>query len=186
MTVKKKKRTKNKKNNSIFNTYLTTLRNIFFKNIIMITTIMTVVILDKLTKLLIKHLFIHGESINIIGNFFKLTFIENEGIAFGLFSEWSHPLKAIILLVLSVIALIFIGNIYYKSEKTVCLQISFGMIFGGAFGNIYDRLIYKKVVDFLNLGIGHLRWPFFNIADLSITVGVIIIIYLVFIKKQKI
>ncbi len=161
------------------------LENLFIKNKILIFTFGTVIILDKLTKHWIKLAYIPGESHNVIGNFFKITFIENEGIAFGIFSDWNHPLKPVSLLILSIVALVFIINIYSKAKKIFLTQISFGLILGGAFGNIYDRLIYKKVVDFLNFGIGEYRWPFFNIADSSITIGVILIMVLIFIKKEE-
>ncbi len=146
-------------------------------------TTIIVVVLDKFSKILIKHTYTN--EIEVLGNFFKITLIENRGIAFGFFSEWTHPLKTILLLILSLGALLFIGNIYYKSDKTLLMEISFGLIFGGAFGNIYDRLIYQKVIDFLNFGIGNYRWPFFNIADSCITIGVIIIMLLTLFKKEE-
>lgn len=154
-------------------------------NKILIFTVIAVVILDKFTKILIQNIYTLGESHDVIGNFFKITYIENQGIAFGIFSEWSHPLKSILLLILSIGALIFIASIFIKTHNTLIMQLSFGFIFGGAFGNIYDRLVYQRVVDFLNFGIGNWRWPFFNIADSSITVGIIIIMILTLITKEK-
>lgn len=160
------------------------IKNIFYKNKVLSFLFILIIILDKWTKILIKETYVHGESKEILGDFFKITFIENEGIAFGLFSNWDHPLKTVILLMLSIIALVFIMRIYIKSSKSLLTQISFGLILGGAFGNIYDRLIYKKVVDFINIGINDLRIPFFNIADSAITIGVILIMILTFIKKE--
>ncbi len=177
--VKAKKTKKTTAKNSAINT----IKEFIIENKAFILTILIVVILDKFTKSLVKYTYTH--EIKVIGDFFKITLIENQGIAFGLFSEWSHPIKTILLLILSLGALIFIGNIYYKSEKIFLLQISFGLIFGGAFGNIYDRLIYKKVVDFINFGINNYRWPFFNIADSAITIGVIIIMAITLFTKEK-
>ncbi len=152
---------------------------------ILFITIFSVILFDKWTKILIQSTYQLGESRNVIGNFFKITYIENQGIAFGLFSDWHHPLKAIILLILSLVALLFIFNIYFKSKQIPILQISFGLILGGAFGNVYDRIIYKRVVDFLNFGIGSYRWPFFNIADSSITIGVTILIIMTIFFEEK-
>jgi len=162
------------------------LKELFLKNKILTFAFIVVILLDKLTKHWIKIAYLPGESHNVIGNFFKITFIENEGIAFGLFSDWNHPLKALFLLVLSIIALVFILHVYHRSRKTFLVQLSFGLILGGAFGNIYDRLIYRRVVDFFNFGIGEARFPFFNIADSSITIGVILIMLLTVFKKEDI
>ncbi|MBN1897185.1 MAG: signal peptidase II [Spirochaetes bacterium] len=154
---------------------------------VLFLTVIGVILFDKITKIAVKHSFLLGESKKVLGNFFRLTFIENTGIAFGLFSQSSHPLKSIVLLILSLIALYFIISIYIRSEKTFLLQICFGLILGGAFGNVYDRIVYGKVVDFLDFGIGTHRWPFFNIADSSITIGVIMLVILTtfFQPKQK-
>ncbi|MDD5066948.1 MAG: signal peptidase II [bacterium] len=157
----------------------------FHQQKILVITVMAVILLDKLTKILVKSTFQLGESRRVLGNFFKLTYIENQGIAFGLFADWNHPLKAVLLLVLSLVALVFIIHIYLKSRKTPLLQMSFGLILGGAFGNVYDRIIYKRVVDFLNFGIAHYRWPFFNIADSSITIGVIILMIVTLFYEEK-
>jgi len=142
---------------------------------ILLITLSIIFFLDKLTKHFISTSFYLGESKNIIGNFFKITYIENEGIAFGLLSDWRHTYKSLILFIISVIALIIIFKIYKESKKRIIEQISFGLILGGAAGNIWDRVVYRRVVDFLNFGIGNYRWPFFNIADSAITIGVIIL-----------
>lgn len=151
----------------------------------LLITVAAVVVLDKFTKALIQSSYQLGESRSVLGDFFKLTYIENQGIAFGLFSGWEHPVKAVLLLGLSLAALGFIVNIYLKSRKTPLLQMSFGLILGGAFGNVYDRIAYGRVVDFLNFGIREHRFPFFNIADSSITVGVVILMVMtVFFEEQ--
>jgi len=163
------------------------IKNFLLKEKVLFITIAIIVILDKITKYIVKRNFYLGESRKVIGNFFKLTYIENTGIAFGLFSEWSHPLKSFILFTLSIIALYFIISIYIKSEKSYMMQICFGLILGGAFGNIFDRIAFGKVVDFFDFGIKNYRWPFFNIADSAITIGVtILIIIYTFFHKSKI
>lgn len=158
----------------------------FFKeHKVLFITLAVVIILDKLTKTWIQHTYALGASQNVIGEFFKITYIENHGIALGMLSTWSHPLKYILLLLMSLIALFFLIQIYIKSKKTFIMQLSFGLIFGGAFGNIYDRVIYQRVIDFLNFGIGDARFPFFNIADSSISIGVALLIIITFFIKEK-
>ncbi len=165
---------------------MTKLKEFLFRQKLLMTTIISIVVLDKFTKIYIQLTYQLGESHNVLGDFFKITFIENQGIAFGLFSDWQHPLKAIILLILSIVALVFIFQVYLKSKQSMIFQISFGFILGGALGNVYDRIVYHRVVDFLNFGFGQHRWPFFNIADSSITIGVIILMVLTVFFEEKI
>lgn len=162
------------------------LKDFWNKEKVLVTTIIVVIVLDKITKHIVKNSFYLGESRKVIGNFFRFTYIENTGIAFGLFSDWVHPLKMIVLLLLSIVALYFIITIYIKSERKWFTQISFGLILGGAFGNIFDRVAFGKVVDFLDFGIKSYRWPFFNIADSAITIGVIIFtVTTIFLKQHQ-
>jgi signal peptidase II len=194
---------KKKNKNNLYKTIVNRFKGYIKVNKIFTILAVSIIILDKLTKVLVKKTFMPGESVHILGNFFKLTFIENRGIAFGLFSDWNHPVKAALFFLLSIAALVFISNIYIKSNKSKLIQISFGLIFGGAFGNIYDRVIYGRVVDFMNfdffninipafqlLGISFngfqmYRWPIWNVADASITIGVMIIMILTFLKKDN-
>ncbi len=163
------------------------LKNLIAKEKVLLVTIMIVYILDKITKNLISMTYQLGESKSIIGNFFKITYIENQGIAFGLLSDWQHSYKTLILFVISLIAIIIIFKIYRDSKRRFIEELSFGLILGGAAGNIFDRIVYQRVVDFFNFGIGQYRWPFFNIADSCITIGVIIflIISMFYSKEQK-
>ncbi len=186
MTGKRKKTSADK-------TTIIRIREFLINNKTLVFTSITIVVLDKLTKLLIKYLYEPGHSFNVIGNFFKITYIENRGIAFGLGSNWNHPLKSLVLLLLSLAALAIIFNIYYQIKKTFINKLSFGLIFGGALGNIYDRLIDRKVIDFLDFNFPDIRigsfyldrWPIFNIADTSITIGLIMIVIFVFFNKEE-
>lgn len=166
---------------------------------------------DQITKLFVKGFKIpfldidvkgmyYGESINVIGSFFKLTFVENPGMAFGI--DVGNGSK----LLLSLFSLIAsIGILYYlykvRNDKFI-LRISLALILAGALGNLVDRtfyglfygyapIFYGKVVDFLNLEFwdftifGHTyeRWPIFNIADASVTIGVLLLIF--FHREEK-
>jgi len=140
------------------------LKKIWYNERLLIIIVTIVLILDKITKWLIKQNYYIGESHKVLGNFFKITFIENKGIAFGLFASWDNPIKSILLFLLSIIALAFIIKIYVTSEKTFLMQLSFGLILGGAIGNIFDRVVFGKVVDFLNFGILDLIAGLFSIS----------------------
>jgi signal peptidase II len=136
--------------------------------------------LDQLTKLLVVKGLSPYLDYPVIGNFFKLTLVYNKGILFGirLFPNevtWFYPVVMIGIMAMVLAALLF--------EKAWPNTIAYGMILGGALGNLIDRFRIGKVVDFLNFGIGDLRWPYFNLADSAIVCGIIIIIIFSFRKK---
>jgi len=146
------------------------------KHKLTIIFIFLAVILDRISKILVATLLPEYMPVRVIGNFFRLIFIKNKGIAFGLFSTWEHSLKTPLLLILSLVALYFVIKLYLSSEQKKLIQISYGLILGGAFSNLYDRIIYGEVIDFLDFGIGNHRFPTFNIADSCITIGIILIL----------
>ncbi|KAF0142623.1 MAG: signal peptidase [Stygiobacter sp.] len=163
-----------------------------------------IVILDQLTKFLVKGgtiplLNLHvqgmdyGSSINVFGDFFKITFVENPGLAFGIdVNETSKLFLSLFSLAASIGILYYI---YKSKEQKLIVRIALAFILGGAVGNLIDRMFYGvfygyapvfygKVVDFFNadffdftiFGRTYDRFPIFNIADSSVTVGVILLI----------
>ena len=124
-----------------------------------------VILLDQITKnLVLKHMHA-GQSIPLIENIFHLTFVQNTGIAFGLFQN-----SNIFFLVVSLA--IMLGIIYallHTSKEEQSIHVLLGMVLGGAMGNIVDRLFLGYVVDFLDFRI----WPVFNVADSAITLAII-------------
>lgn len=136
----------------------------------------------------------YGESIELIGDFFKLTYVENPGMAFGL--DFG-PTSKMFLSLFSVVA--SLGLVYYLykiKDQIFVYRLSIALILGGAVGNLIDRvfygvifgdapILYGKVVDFLNVeffdftifGHTYTRWPIFNIADASVTIGVLLLIF---------
>ena len=165
-----------------------------------------IVIADQITKLLVKGINIPAlginikgmqlyDSFNVIGDFFRITYIENPGMAFGIdFGESSKLFLTLFSLVASIAITYYL--IKHKDEK-LTLRIPLAMILGGAVGNLIDRmfygviygeapLFYGKVVDFLDFdffnislfGYTYDRWPIFNIADLAVSIGVILLIFL--------
>jgi signal peptidase II len=165
---------------------------------------LSIVVADQLSKLFIKGgtiplLNLHvkgmnlGGSINVIGDFFKLTFVENPGIAFGI------EVDGVSKLLLSLFTLLAsIGVFYYlwkSKEEKLIIRLALALILGGAVGNLIDRtfyglfygyapLFYGKVVDFFNMdffdftifGRTYDRFPIFNIADSSVTIGVVMLL----------
>jgi len=166
---------------------------------------LTVVIIDQISKLTIKGFsfpllkinyegMYQGERIHVIGNFFRITFIENPGMAFGFDPGVSFKLWISIFSILASIGLI--AYIYHVRKQSITLRLALAFILGGAIGNLIDRmfygilygyapLFYGHVVDFLDFDFFHFtlfgrtfdRWPIFNIADAAVTIGVVILLF---------
>ncbi len=170
-----------------------------------------IVIIDQATKLFVKGFsipFLHfkyagmyeGERIPVIGNFFRITFIENPGMAFGFDPGIDFKLWISVFSLAASIGLII--YLYFVRNQRLSLRIALAFILGGAVGNLIDRMFYGifygyapifygRVVDFFDVdffdfsifGRSYDRWPIFNIADAAVTIGVLILI--IFYKKNS-
>ena len=144
----------------------------------------SVIIFDQITKYIIKINLGLYDNIIVIKKFFSLTHILNPGGAFGFFASSSPEIRKFIFLFLSSLVALFIVWFYKKSAANyVFLSYGLALIFGGAVGNLIDRFMYGKVVDFLDFYIGSLHWPAFNVADSAISIGMGILIYHIIFKK---
>jgi len=138
----------------------------------------TVALLDQVTKALVLHYLPLYSSTPIIPGFFNLTHIQNPGVAFGLFSAQSSTIQTAVFLFASALAAGVILYLYATTPGTHrFLAFGFALIFGGAIGNMVDRFRFGRVVDFLDVYLGNLHWPAFNIADSAVTIGIGIFIY---------
>lgn len=129
--------------------------------------------LDRWTKTLVVGKFDLNESISVIDGFFNITYVRNTGVAFGIFSGISSPMKSALLATFTGIAAILV--VIYSLRSPVqnrLLQLALSLILGGALGNLYDRLAYGYVIDFLEFYAGSYSWPSFNVADAAISTGV--------------
>jgi signal peptidase II len=129
--------------------------------------------LDRLTKVLVEARFLLYESKTIIPGVFDLTHTRNTGVAFGLFANSDSPWVPYILTLTAATALIAI--LVYSLRHPVDnwkLQLGLMLVLGGAAGNLYDRINYGYVIDFLDVFYGTYHWPTFNIADSSIAIGI--------------
>ena len=145
----------------------------FYINLIIIFLIFT---LDRLTKIYVIYLDkINSGSDIFSSKFLNLYLIWNEGIAFGLFSFDENNLYNFLTLIILIIIFVIL---YMISKSSGFKKYSLLLIFGGALGNVFDRIIYKAVPDFIDFHIGNFHWFIFNVADIFITVGVIFMIFL--------
>ena len=135
-----------------------------------------IISLDQISKYIVIQNLKLGESIPNSG-IFRLTHAQNTGTAFSLFQNQTD-----ILTIVSFVAIVLIIFIYLSIEKpSNYIYLSYGLLFGGAFGNLIDRIRLGYVTDFFDVGF----WPIFNIADSAITIGIILMIfnYLIYNKK---
>jgi signal peptidase II len=132
-----------------------------------------VIVLDRLTKIFIaNHIELNFGSVRVIPNFFSITHVENTGAAFSLFAEWPQRVRVPILVGFSTIAMLVVCYLLWNSAaKFTSSGLGLALILGGAIGNLYDRLLFGRVIDFLHFYVGPHAWPDFNLADSAIVCG---------------
>jgi signal peptidase II len=153
---------------------------------ISISILITVsIVLDQLSKVLIRKNIDQYSEIKLIGEYFILTNVENSGAFLGMGSDFSPFIKTIFLLILPIIVLICIMIYVYRDKEIDKISlIGFCFIIGGGIANIYDRIMYGSVTDFLFIDLGGIfKTGIFNIADLSVTTGMIMILLMSFKNK---
>ena len=160
-----------------------------FKNInknfkLTLLILFVVFILDRISKEYV--IFLNNQNLNqdlFISSFLNITLIWNNGIAFGLFSFEDDTFYNVITILISTIIIVLL---YLISKTEKLKKYSYIIISGGALGNLYDRIIYKSVPDFIDLHLNNFHWFIFNIADIFITFGIVCLIYdEIFIEKKN-
>ena len=148
------------------------------KKIILISIF--ILILDITTKQIVMNTLLEHHSYTIIKDFFSITYEKNEGVAFNLL-EGNLPL-----IIISTIIIIFLILKYIKNNNINNLEkICYGLLIGGAIGNLIDRIIYGYVIDFLDFNIFGYNFPIFNLADTAIVIGIFILIILSIIESRN-
>ena len=146
------------------------------------TISMLFLLLDQLIKLIVTKNMELFQEIKIIKNFFSIYYIKNKGAAFSIMGN-----QTILLILISIICLLFLKN-YIKTIKTPSKLtiVSLGIIIGGILGNLFDRLFYKEVIDYLSFNFFEYSFPVFNLADIGITVGAVLLIITLLIEEKNI
>ena len=153
-----------------------------FKDIIIISLIF---LLDRISKFYVIHQYEKlSKSEIIFSKFINIHLIWNEGVAFGLFA---FDDKSFYNLITGFIIIIILTLIYFIRKTRGIEKYSFIAILGGALGNVFDRFLYSAVPDFIDIHYQNFHWFIFNVADIFITLGVILLIYAeIFLKNKKI
>jgi len=141
-----------------------------------------VVVADRCSKLWIVHHINPGYAITVIPGVFRLTHVLNTGAAFSLFADSLSPLAVRnALIAFSILAVLIVGVLLWRAGRALTLTgVALALILGGAVGNLYDRLAFSYVVDFLEVHIIHYHWPDFNVADSAIVIGACLLLIEIF------
>jgi signal peptidase II len=138
--------------------------------------------LDYVTKVVVLHSFAPGERL-AVAPFFDLVLVFNTGAAFS-FLATAQGWQTLFFAAIAVVASVVIGFLIVRNAGKSLFCAGLALILGGALGNLYDRLVYGKVVDFLDFHAAGWHWPAFNVADSAITVGAAILILESFMQKK--
>lgn len=162
------------------------------RNAFIILVIVLTIAVDQISKVLVrKHITLRtevnpGERIPLIGDAFVMMNVENTGAFLGMGSELNETLRIILLLILPILVLGFVLRHIFKDKSLDKWSLfAFASIIGGGIANVFDRIVFGKVTDFLFIDLGGVfRTGIFNLADLSVTTGMIILVIASFRKKK--
>ncbi len=141
-----------------------------------------VILIDRITKYIVSRELPNGQAHTVIPGVFRISDVHNTGAAFSMFAENASPTTVRnVLIAFSVIAVIILFGMLWRVGRYLTLtSVALALILGGALGNLYDRVIYHYVIDFLEVRIYHYHWPDFNVADSCIVIGACLLLIEIF------
>jgi len=131
----------------------------------------SVVVVDQLTKAWLVSNLVPGQTVEVLGSTVRLVFSQNSGALFGLFRD-----SALLFGLVSLAVIGLIVGYHGRSGRSLYQSLALGFLLGGAVGNVIDRLRLGYVVDFVDIGLGHLRWYTFNVADAAISASIVLLL----------
>ena len=136
--------------------------------------------IDLISKIRINSFLPFDKVITIIPGFFKLEKVYNTGISFGMLQD-----SQVLIILLSIVIFVFLLFMQKSFKLNVRNCIAFSLLYGGIVGNLFDRLIYQHVIDFLSFKFGSYSFPVFNIADTCICIGMFLLIIAIILKEDS-
>lgn len=133
-----------------------------------------IICIDQLTKNLVQ---VFDADVNIINNFLRIKYVQNTGAAFSMFKGHTT-----ILILVSIVLLVLVYNLMFSYKETKLNNLSFGLIIGGIIGNLIDRIFFQCVRDFIDINI--FNFPIFNIADMAIVFGIVLLLISSFMEEK--
>jgi signal peptidase II len=158
----------------------------FFRYILIFLLLTANISCDQISKSLVREKMFYQEEITIVSNYLKLIKVENTGAFLSLGNTIPQPFKSIILAFLPLLFLV-VASVYVVTKKTLSLSrvVAISFVIGGGIGNIYDRLVHGSVTDFLHIDLGIIQTGIFNMADVSIMIGMVMLLIESFIVQNK-
>lgn len=149
-----------------------------------------VVVLDRITKWIIKtNISLWDRPRDVIPGWFNIVHTENPGIAFGLLADTSGAWRNVLLIGFSMAVLVGISTVLLRGERGgvhgKLLGAGLGLVLGGAFGNLYDRVVHGTVTDFIEVHAGPHYFPAFNVADSAISVGACLLLLDMWLTRER-
>ncbi len=140
--------------------------------------IFLVVMLDRVSKLYIRSHYAEWDVTVVIPHIFNIVHAENPGAAFSMLASAPPLVRAVLLVGVSILVMTIVGVMLWRLPKNAgaLMSISLALVFGGAFGNLWDRIFRGSVTDFLQVFIGSYEFPSFNVADSAITIGAALLV----------
>jgi signal peptidase II len=140
-----------------------------------------VVAIDRITKMYIRSQYTSWDVTPVLGGFFNIVHTENPGAAFGLLADSPSAWSSMLLVAVSLVVMAIIGVMLWRPRPNAMqspglVSVGLALVFGGAFGNVWDRLFRGTVTDFLQVFFGSYEFPSFNAADSAITVGAVLLL----------
>jgi len=135
-------------------------------------TAAAILALDRLTKWWIERHVTFLETRRIIPGFFDIIHSENRGVAFGLFNNSTSQWRGALLILGALVAVVAVSALLWKPQRLdAASRWGFALVLGGAAGNLFDRMVWGRVTDFLSFYAGQYQWPAFNVADSAVVIG---------------
>jgi signal peptidase II len=144
------------------------------KTVLYLSLTLGLIAIDQITKFIVERSLRLYDPVPVLGDFFRLTYIFNRGAAFGIhLGEWSR----IAFSILPVVAAVLLYTMYRQTPWSDRWRlVAIALVTGGAIGNLIDRIRSSRgVVDFFDVGFGNVRWPVFNVADIGVTIGALLL-----------
>ena len=148
------------------------------KKVILFSIILFVI--DQISKLLVDNILVLGKSYTIFDKFLYLTKAYNDGVSFSMLTGYRW---LIILISIGIMIFLYFYMHHFKENKRNL--IAFSLVFGGLFGNLVDRLVYGYVIDFIDFYVFNYNYPIFNLADSFICIGVLILLYSIYLGEDN-
>jgi len=156
------------------------------RNASIVLLVIANIAVDQISKFWVRAVVEPYSSSPIIGDYLTLRNVENEGAFLGMGSDFNDTLRLILLLIIPAVVLLFVLFYMFKEKQMDKLSlIGFSCVVGGGIANVFDRFVHSSVTDFLFIDLGFVRTGIFNIADLSVTTGMILILWSSFKHRKK-